>query len=227
MHRRTQIQLVGGLAVAGCATIPASPLGQSVWTFDRLDSIGGLPTHVEGAPRLIDSPYGSAVLFDGEDDALFIPAHPMAGWGTFTIEALFRPDGGAHEQRWFHLQESPAGPGAPASGTRVLFEIRVEGSEWWLDTFAGGPAYNHALIFPERRHPIGRWFHVAQSYDGRIYRSFVNGVLQGEAEISFTPQGAGHSSVGCRLNRVNYFNGAVREARFSPVALAPANFMSA
>jgi hypothetical protein len=67
---------------------------------------------------------------------------------------------------------------------------------------------------------------VAQSYDGRFYRSYVDGALQGEAEIRFTAQGEGHTSVGTRINRVNYFNGAVREARFTPRALTPAEFTS-
>jgi hypothetical protein len=30
---------------------------------------------------------------------------------------------------------------------------------------------------------------VAQTYDGKMYRSYVNGQLQGEAEIAFTPKG--------------------------------------
>jgi hypothetical protein len=227
MNRRTLIQSAGALSLGSCAIRPAPSLGQTVWTFDRLDSIGGFSPRIEGAPQLIHSPYGGALQFDGAHDAVFIPTHPMAGLGVFTFEALFRPDGGAHEQRWFHLQESPATPDAAASATRMLFEIRVEGAEWWLDAFARGPGYNHTLIFPERRYPVGRWFHVAQSYDGRMYRSFVNGALQGEAEIAFTPQGAGESSVGCRINRVSYFKGAVRQARFSPMALRPAEFIRA
>jgi hypothetical protein len=44
------------------------------------------------------TPLGRAVAFDGVDDALFVPAHPLAGAATFTFEALFRPDGGDVEQ---------------------------------------------------------------------------------------------------------------------------------
>lgn len=231
MDRRQLLKAGGALAATatfpGCTTLAApGPRGQTVWTFDRLSNIGGHATTVEGAPVLIDSPLGKAVKFDGVDDALFIDNHPLAGAERFTFEAVFRPDGGAFEQRWFHLQEADevsAAQGQPP-GTRFLFEIRVEGQEWWLDAFIKGPGYNQVLIFPEKRHPIGRWFHVAQTYDGATYRSYVDGVLQGEADVAFKAQGPGRASVGCRINRVNYFNGAVREARFTHEALPPERF---
>ncbi|HEV3198473.1 MAG TPA: hypothetical protein VGZ73_11210 [Bryobacteraceae bacterium] len=74
--------------------------------FDRLDQIGGHPTTILGHPRVIDTPGGKAVEFNGKDDALFVDVHPLAGAETFTWEVVFRPDpGGAPEQRFFHLQE--------------------------------------------------------------------------------------------------------------------------
>lgn len=213
---------------ASCATaLPARPsAAASIWTFDRLADIGGHPTRVEGAPALIDSPWGKATKFDGADDALFIDNHPLAGAETFAFEAVFRPDGGAFEQRWFHLamDEAPAAPGVTLPGTRFLFEIRVVEDRWYLDAFTKGPTYNVTLIDPARLFPVGQWHHVAQTYDGTTYRSFVNGVLQDEAPLAFTPHGPGRSSVGCRFNRVNYFNGAVREARFTPAFVAPDRF---
>lgn len=223
---------IGALGLLHGPSLPAAgrrrPEAQEMWTFDRLDAIGGAATRVEGDPTLIDTPFGKAILFDGVDDALFIDRHPLAGWGRFTVEALFRPDGGAFEQRWFHLAEdepAPA-PGAVAAGTRLLFEIRVVAGGWYLDTFVKGPGYNRTLAAPERLHPIGQWHHVAQSYDGRIYRSYVDGTLQGAAQIAFRPQGPGRASVGVRMNRVNYFRGAIREARFTPRALPPEQFQT-
>lgn len=222
-----RLVLAGATATAGCSTL-ASIGGRPetiVWTFDRIDGVGGEVTRAEGGPSLADSPWGQAVRFDGVDDALFIERHPLAGAETWTIECLIRPDGGAFEQRFLHLAElAPDGGDEPYSGTRILFEIRVEGAEWWLDAFANGPSYNHTLIFPERRHPIGRWFHVAQSFDGTTYRSFVDGALQGEAPLAYAPQGVGRSSVGVRINRVSWFNGALREARFTHAALPPERF---
>jgi Concanavalin A-like lectin/glucanases superfamily len=89
----------------------------------------------------------------------------------------------------------------------------------------GRPGYNKPLIFKDKLHALGQWHHVAQTYDGKTYRSYVNGVLQGEAAIAFKPQGEGAASVGARINRLNYFNGAMRLARFTPKALTREQFL--
>jgi hypothetical protein len=207
---------------------------QMTWTFDRLDKIGGVATRVEGNPKVVDTPLGKAIQFNGVDDALWIEQHPLAGAETFTFEAIFRPDGGAFEQRWFHLATrdpqtrllaSAEHPKGPDTHARFLFEIRVVDNQWYLDAFVGGPGYNKPLIFKDKLHPIGQWYHVAQTFDGKTYRSYVNGTLEGEADIAFKPQGEGAASVGTRINRLNYFNGAVRLARFSRTALTPEQFM--
>ncbi len=226
--------LACGAVLPALPTVQSTP-GQITWTFDRLDKIGGLDTKVEGNPSIVDTPLGKAIAFDGVDDAIWIERHPLAGARTFTFEAVFRPDGGATEQRWFHLAERDPRTGALANSTggtqdpnaRVLFEIRVvNGTEWYLDAFVTGPGYSKALMTREKLHPIGRWYHVAQVYDGKTYRSYVNGELQGEAEIDFTPQGEGAASVGTRINRVNYFRGAVRQARFTHAALTVDQFLT-
>ena len=212
----------------------AAPSSQITWTFDRLDRIGGAATTVEGHPKVVDSPVGKAVEFDGIGDSLLIEQHPLAGAATFTFEAIFRPDGGANQQRWFHLAEIDPKTGLSTSkekttnepNARFLFEIRVvNDNQWYLDAFVNGPGYNKALMFPDKVHPIGQWYHVAQVYDGKTYRSYVNGALQGEAEVAFKPQGPGRASVGVRMNKVNYFHGAVARARFTPKPLTPDQFM--
>jgi hypothetical protein len=107
------------------ASAPSADLPESAtWIFDRLDRIGGFKTTLLGHPRLIDSPTGRAVEFDGVGDALFVDVHPLTGAVTFTWEAVFRPDGGAAEQRWFHLNERDPTTGADTDN-RMLFEIRV------------------------------------------------------------------------------------------------------
>lgn len=204
------------------AFLPSAASAQT-WTFDRLDRIGGMVPHVEGEPEIVATPLGKAVQFDGVDDALFLDAHPLAGAKTFTIEAVFRPDGGAFEQRWLHLAET--GPDSKPDDTRLMFEIRVVGNSWYLDAFANGPGYKQTLVFPQTRYPIGQWYSVAQSFDGKTYRAYVDGILQGEAEIAFAPQGKGQTSAGTRINRRNYFHGAIRMARFTRRALKPAEFL--
>jgi putative heme-binding domain-containing protein len=195
-----------------------------VWRFDRLDAIGGHKTTVLGEPRIVDAPGGKAVEFDGIDDALFIDDHPLAGAASFTWEAIFRPDGGQAQQRWFHLSEQDPATGADTDN-RMLFEIRVVGDEWYLDSFSQSGAANKALMNREARHPLGAWYHVASVYDGKEFRNYVNGVLEGAAELQLAPHGAGHASVGVRITKEFYFKGAVRLARFTRRALSPAEFL--
>jgi hypothetical protein len=212
-----------------------STVMQVTWDFDNLIRIGGLPVTVGGHPKVISSPVGKAIEFDGMQDSLFIERHPLAGAITFTWEAIFRPDGGAEAQRWFHLAERDRETGQfvkliPADATqtqdsnpRLLFELRVVyGNKWYLDAFTNG----RTLMFPDKLHPIGHWYHVAQVYDGKMYRSYVDGELQGEAALAYKPQGEGAASIGVRMNKVNYFHGAVAKARFTFKALTPAEFMT-
>src|SRR6058998_736422 len=50
-----------------CASLAAA-VDSEVWTFDRLDRVGGHPTTVVGEPRVVDTPVGKAIEFDGVDD---------------------------------------------------------------------------------------------------------------------------------------------------------------
>lgn len=187
------------------------------WRFDRLDRIGGHPTRVLGAPTVVESPIGKVVEFDGQDDALLVDVHPLAGASTFTWEAIFRPDGGARAQRWFHLQED-------GSDNRLLFEIRVAGDRWFLDAFAFSDGREKALINREALHPLGRWYHVAAVYDGTTFTNYVDGVPQLAWPLQITPQKAGRSSVGVRITLVDYFKGAIHSARFTRRVLSPGEF---
>jgi len=195
-----------------------------VWSFDRLENIGGHRTTILGQPKVIDTPLGKAVEFDGVDDALFIDNHPLAGAQTFTLEAIFRPDGGQVEQRWFHLSEKDPATGADTDN-RMLFEIRVAGDQWFLDSFNQSGRESKALMNRKALHPLGAWHHVATVYDGKEFRNYVDGVQEGAAELHLAPHGAGHTSVGVRINKVFYFKGAVHRARFTRRALPVAEFL--
>jgi hypothetical protein len=195
-----------------------------IWTFDRLENIGGHKTTVLGDPKVIDAPVGKAVEFDGVDDGLIVDDHPLAGAETFTLEAIFRPDGGEREQRWFHLSEQD-----PATGTdtdnRMLFEIRVAGDAWFLDSYNQSGTASKALMNRTALHPLGAWYHVASVYDGKEFSNYVGGQREGSAELSLAPHRQGHTAIGVRINKVFFFKGAVHLARFTRRALAPSEFL--
>ena len=196
-----------------------------VWTFDRLDKLGNHVTKVLGSPQVIDSTEGKAVEFDGVDDALFVNVHPLAGAETFTWEVIFRPyKGGKAEQRFFHLQSVDPVTKADIP-TRLLLETRLTGDQWYLDSFALCGNASRALIDRTKLHPLDRWHHVAMVYDGREFRHYVNGQLQGAAEVQLKPQPQGRASAGVRINLVDYFKGAIRLARFSRRPLTPEEFL--
>jgi Concanavalin A-like lectin/glucanases superfamily len=203
---------------AAAASQQADDRASEVWTFDRLDRLGGHPTTMLGNPRVVETSIGKAVEFDGNDDALFVDVHPLAGAKTFTWEAIFRPDGGNREQRWFHLQEA-------GTENRMLFEIRVVDGRWFLDSFNFSTTGSGTLMNKSSLHPLGAWYHVAAVYDGKVFRNYVNGVQDGAVEIELSPQGPGRSSIGVRINLVDYFKGAIHSTRFSRRALSPDAFM--
>src|ERR1044072_3701759 len=57
--KMTFMKIAGAIAllVVGGAALPAAQGGNAiVWTFDRLDNIGGVKTTVEGNPKVVDTP---------------------------------------------------------------------------------------------------------------------------------------------------------------------------
>jgi hypothetical protein len=224
-HRR------GALLAAATASlmiwVSSAQPAPEVWTFDNLQKIAGHNVTVFGHPKVIDSPIGKAVEFNGVDDALFVDVHPLAGAETFTWEAIFRPAGGAFEQRWFHLAEQDPKTGAD-TGNRMLFEVRiVDNDKWYLDTYCEMAGIQKTLMNRKALHPVGPWYHVAAVYDGKTLTNYVDGIQQNTANAHFQPQGPGHTSVGVRINKVSYFKGAVHLARFTRRALSPSEFLKA
>jgi len=213
---------VGGRRTSGGA--PSAPKSE-VWVFDQTSAVGGHPATVLGHPHLIQSPYGSAMEFNGVDDALFVDAHPLAGVSAFTWEVIFRPDAdGAPEQRFFHLQERNPQTGEDTDN-RMLFEIRIVDGQWCLDSFATTACQKLTLLNCQRLHPLGQWYRVTAVYDGKEFRNYVGDELEGAGALNLGPQLAGHASVGVRINKKDYFKGAILLARMTRRALPVDQFL--
>ena len=106
----------------------------------------------------------------------------------------------------------------------MLFETRLVEGGWYLDAFASA-GESKPLVVPEKVYPLDVWYHIAQVYDGKTYSAYVDGELQMSADIALLPQGEGRTSVGVRINLIDYFKGAVRLARFTRHALTPEEFL--
>lgn len=225
MHRRLHFAKV-------CLAIPLGTLfvcsarAQEIWRFDRTDLLGGHATKVFGHPEVVDSELGKAVAFKGVDDALFVDVHPLAGAATWTWEMIFKPDAdGKAEQRIFHLQSVDPATGEDTRDERMLFEIRIHGDKWCLDSFAISHGNRLTLLNCEKLHPFGHWYRVTAVYDGKMFRNYVDDELQGEGPLELPPERPGRSSVGTRIDRRDYFKGAVYEARFTRQALEVKSFL--
>jgi hypothetical protein len=220
---------------------------QTTWRFDNLHQIGGVGVTTVGAPKVIDTPVGKAVHFEGsgpikgadgghaEGDALFVNTAPLAGDATYTFEVVFRPSStGAKAQRFFHQQDKD-------SQSRRMFEMRIVDGKWCLDTVgidtgraAGadpqGSAAQHGVTMvcdAAHLHPLDRWYAVAATYDGKMLRGYVNGELQGEVAATLTPLPAGTTSIGTRIDKRDFFTGDVYSARFSSNVLPATEFLKA
>jgi hypothetical protein len=107
----------------------------------------------------------------------------------------------------------------------MLFEIRVSGDSWFLDSYNQSGDASGTLMNKSALHPLGTWYHVASVYDGKQFSNYVNGVREGAVDVQLAPHRPGRASVGVRINKVFYFKGAVHLARFTRKALSPAEFL--
>jgi len=204
---------------------PTLPAQQPItWHFDNLTSIGGNPATIIGAPKVVSTDLGKAIHFEGNNtagDAIFLPTLPLTGTLDYTLELIFRPSPrGQTEQRIFHLQED-------GTQSRRMFEIRIHDDKWCIDTVAvsavGGQPDDRAGIMlncdAQHLFPVGHWYAVATTYDGKVLRTYVNGILQGESAVALRPLGKGGTSIGTRYTKRDYFTGDIFAARFSTKAL--------
>jgi len=188
------------------------------WTLDSLETVGLHRPEVLGQPRIIDSPVGRAMEFDGVDDAIVMPVNPLAGAAAFTLETVFRPDsGGEKAQRFIHVAE--------VDDHRILVETRLpDAKTWFLDTFIKSGEPERTLQSRGRVHPLDAWYHAALVYENGRMRHYIDGVEEMAGDVAYTPMKGGQVSIGVRLNRLFWFKGAIRSVRFCPRALTPQEF---
>lgn len=205
------IQIISLILISALVSSAQSTL----WEINNLQKIGRHKTEILGNPKQIKN----AIEFDGVDDGIFLETNPIEGFSIFTIEAVFRPDAeGGKEQRWFHIEQNEA-------ESRVLLETRLVGDEWFLDTFMKSGENRLPLLAENFKHKLGKWYHVALVYDGKVMKHYVDGNLELSGEINFKTMTKGKTSFGVRQNKVYWFKGAIRKFRATNKALQPKEFM--
>jgi hypothetical protein len=215
-------------AVVAVAIIAAAPTharradGAVIWNLDNLTSIAGHPVTVIGAPKVMSTPQGKAVEFNGASDGLLLDVNPIEGLSRFTVEAVLAPaPDGPEEQRFLHISET-------GSERRLMMETRIlPDRTWCLDTYLRHEAPGLTLIDRTKTHPGGTWHAAALTYDGKTMASYVDGVRELSGEVPFAPLGAGRISIGVRQNKVSWYKGRIRLIRISPEALPPARLLTA
>lgn len=226
-------------AAALMLAVPAFAQQAITWRFDNVTKIGDAQATAVGNPQVVDTPIGKAIHFEGRGntnssslesgnptgDALFFNTAPLSGFATYTFEVIFRPSSqGAPAQRFFHMQD-------PDSPSRRMFEVRIRNNQWCLDTVGidvhHGPEQHGVTLACDAAHlhTLDRWHAVAATYDGKTLRSYVDGELQAEINVTLAPLPPGTTSVGTRIDKRDFFTGDIFSARFTPSALPPADLL--
>jgi hypothetical protein len=188
------------------------------WKIDNIDEISGHKTTVLGNPKILTIPGSKAIEFNGENDALILNTNPLAGASEFTIEVIFYPHSdGLEEQRFLHFQE--------IDSRRILIELRLTDSgKWFLDTYIKSDQSDCTLYASDFHHPTNTWYHAALVLKDNEMNHYVNGKKEMTGKIDFIPMAKGRTSIGCRLNKVCWFKGVIRQVKISNIALSPDQF---
>jgi len=227
MHTKNLIAMLivfSAALMCSCVSQTQKKLSAEVWKFDSLTNINGYSIEKIGQPKVVTSPFGKAVSFDGDGDRLLVNANPLGDATEFTIEIIFKANDvfpNNHEPRIFHI-ESPDNP-----ARRITLELRLnDKKQWYFDAFIKSEKSQFTLIDPTKVHPVGEWVHAAMTYKDRELVSYVNGKkeLTGTVDYLTIPANA-KTSVGARMNQIHWFNGDVFAVSVVKRSLEPQKFL--
>jgi len=188
------------------------------WKFDEgsgttaYDSSGnGLDGTLNGDPQWVEGQIGGALDFDG-DDSVEIPHSPIlsitdeitiAAWtymrGNASGElAIVSKGGWAANDLPYELTETPGG---------VIF--------WQFYDDVGRDTCS-----PDSP-PVEEWHHIAATYDGQIFKCYIDGELAEEWAYAGTmPENTASVTIGQRSRGGTYFNGIIDEVAIYDRALS-------
>ena len=201
------------LSIAG--NVSAELVGY--WKFDEgsgttaYDSSGnGLDGTLNGDPQWVTGQLGGALDFDG-DDAVEIPHNSLLSiTDEITISA------------WTYMRANASGEMSIVSkGGWAANDLPYELTEtpggviYWQFYDDGG----RDTCAPDSP-PVDEWHHIAATYDGNIFKCYIDGVLADEWAYAGTmPENTASVTIGQRSRGGTYFNGMIDEVRIYDVAL--------
>ena len=193
------------------------------WKFNNLSTIGGNSVTTEGDPTLITINNDSACYFDGTEDRFVFSDCPIDTYaGDFTIETIFRVDGGdEQEQKFIHIQAD--------NDARILFELEFEANGTWrMETYVKAlDGSDIHLIDSNAYFKPNRWYHAALVYNSSTneFKQYINYTGINSQSLTWGQVSNANISVGARATQENYLTGAVRSIRYADAALDSNEFL--
>jgi hypothetical protein len=188
------------------------------WSFDEgsgttaFDSSGnGLDGTFNGDPQWVLGQIGGALEFDG-DDSVEIPHNDLLSiTDEITITA------------WTYMNANASGEMAIVSkggwGANDLpYELtETAGAQIWWQLYADSGIDDCDPVSP----PVEEWHHIAATYDGQIFKCYIDGELGDEFEYAGTmPENTASLFIGQRSRGGIHYQGILDEVAIYSRALA-------
>jgi Concanavalin A-like lectin/glucanases superfamily/Carboxypeptidase regulatory-like domain len=178
------VEVAGAAGAAKCKpTAVAPPAGQTAWWAgdgDALDATGnGNNGALQNGATFAVNKVGQGFGFDGANSVVTVPDSP--GLDMLSAGAI---------ETWIYLDN--------VNGATIISKGRVDTNQasYTLSLYLGdlradlykgnGSPTDYVPIRIPATPLVGRWSHVALTWDGSNFRMFVNGVLMGSNIYSFT-----------------------------------------
>lgn len=210
--------LIISFKVEAQTTVKDSLKSVSIIPADLLKSSDSSIT-VSGKPEIVDSPFGKAVRFNGENNAIFLNYDPLKGMNQFTIEVIMKPENdGSREQRFIHIGE--------LKSDRLMMEIRLNKNRtWYYDGFVKSGESKLTLVDTLNIHQTEKWYNATFCVDNGKLTSYINGKKELSGNVDFSGINSGTMSVGVRLNHKYWFKGEIYKIKITPKIIEPTEFI--
>jgi len=224
--------------------IPNIDNAASAWLFDEGTGetasnyiVGGPEGTIVGGAKWVEGLYGSALEFDGLDDAVEIPSNPLLGAHALTVQAYIKPYSipDYESSKIFNIGIDRDTPGKD----RFMLDMLPDGNNWILSNFM---SIEGNVLDPEDElmtsgpsHEYNKWYHVAMVFDSVSLNMvkvnhYVDHSLEHQWDYNLDTLKSGASYIGERYEAKgsgvrNYFHGVIDNVVLHNFALLPEEFM--